>query len=137
MPLDLTFKTSRLFIGYISIFFILALTSISISSALSVSTRIELILVLILLVYCSYKKLLTPRITGLKFSADESWELWLDNQKPVAVKLYGECIVMHYLIWLNFKTLKGNTFHLLLLSDSADKESLRLLRIRLRFLKDN
>jgi hypothetical protein len=137
MPLDLTIKPSRHLIVYISILFILALIRISISSALEFSTRFELIIVLLLVTFYGYKKSVTSPVSGLKVLADDDWELRLENQAPVAVKLYGECIVTHYLIWLNFKTLSGSKFYLMLLRDSANKDDLRLLRIRLRFLQQN
>lgn len=134
MPLDLTLRTSKIFFAYILILFILAFVSVLISSALSISVRVMLIIILIFLTRYLFTRLILTNITGLSFTRDEHWQLRRGTQKDITAELYGECIVTHYLIWLNFITSEGAKIHLLLLSDSADKEMLRLLRIRLRFL---
>lgn len=61
------------------------------------------------------------------------WTLHFDDQSSYEVELYGENIVVHFLLWLNFSSASGQKFHLLLFSDSMEKEDLRVLRTRLRF----
>lgn len=77
-------------------------------------------------------------ITKISLSAEDKWKIKNNNQ-TFEVELQGECIVTRFFIWLNFTTCNSfgrkKVFHLLLLSDSAEKDLLRQLRARLRFLK--
>lgn len=86
------------------------------------------------------RKLKTNKITSLKLSAADEWIIGINNTKSYEVELSGECIVTYFLIWLNFTTSncfdRKKVFHILLLPDSADKDLLRQLRVRLRFLKN-
>ena len=81
------------------------------------------------------------KITSLKLSGDDKWEIEINNAHSLDAELQGECIVTYFLIWLNFTSSNSfdrkKVFHLLLLADSADKDLLRQLRVRLRFLKQN
>ena len=82
----------------------------------------------------------TKRVTSLRINGSDEWELEVNNKQHFEVELYGECIVTYFLIWLNFTTSnidgKMKKFHILLLPDSADKDLLRQLRVRLRFLSN-
>jgi hypothetical protein len=85
-----------------------------------------------------YKKLKYKHVNQLRLNNIGEWELELKNKKRFDVELNGECIVTHFLIWLNFSVIntaeKKKIFHVLLLPDSLDKDLLRQLRVRLRFL---
>ena len=82
----------------------------------------------------------TNQVTCLFLNKDNEWELQINNKQRYKVELNGECIVTYFLIWLNFSSRniwgKEKTHHILLLPDSADKDLLRQLRVRLRFLKN-
>lgn len=86
------------------------------------------------------KKQKVNQVTSLKLNSVDEWELETNNKESFEVELSGECIVTYFLVWLNFKTcnsgVKNKRFHVLLLPDSADKDLLRQLRIRLRFLSN-
>lgn len=86
-----------------------------------------------------FKKMHLNKITALNLSAGNEWKVEINNKQEFNVELYGECIVTYFLMWLNF-SVKDNDgihqkFNVLLLPDSADKDLLRKLRVRLRFLK--
>ena len=85
-----------------------------------------------------YKKLKYKTVNQLRLNSIGEWELELKNKKRFDVELKGECIVTHFLIWLNFSVIntdeRSQTFHILLLPDSSDSDLLRQLRVRLRFL---
>ena len=78
----------------------------------------------------------TPRVSKLVLKEDSSFEIISKNKERFEVELSGECIVTSFLIWLNFSLCNNENsnkkFHILLLPDSADKEQLRQLRVRLR-----
>lgn len=132
MPLDLKLKPSRTLLGCFFLLLFLSVFSIFLSSALSIATRVALFVILILYSYYIYPRLTVPEVTTLYMKADNSWELSTRRGELVSVELYGECIVTYLLLWLNFRTLTGEKYHLLLLRDSAEQEGLRLLRARLR-----
>lgn len=139
MPLDLAVKTSKIFNTYLGVVFILSLISIFVLNSLSLILQIFLFSLLLMMVVFILKKEKTNRITSLKLNKDEKWELEINKEKMLDVELSGECIVTYFLIWLNFKDVgnkgKSKVFHLLLLPDSSDRDLLRQLRVRLRFLK--
>ena len=85
-----------------------------------------------------FKKQKIYQITSLKLNSVDEWELETNNKESFTVELNGECIVTYFLVWLNFTTCNSfgrkKVYHLLLLPDSADKNLLRQLRVRLRFL---
>lgn len=86
------------------------------------------------------KKQRINKITRLKLSGDDKWEIEINNTQIYNAELHGECIVMYFLVWLNFMTCNGfgkkKIFHIVLLPDSIDKNLFRQLRVRLRFLKN-
>ena len=135
-PLDLALKPSKIFYIYLRIIFILALLSVLISDALSLNVRLLLLFIAAAVFFLIFKKNSKQHISRLYLSNDE-FQL-TQNNKSYAVELYGECIVTYFIIWLNFKTTDTNVhnkkFHLLLLMDSAEKDLLRQLRARLRFM---
>lgn len=138
MPLGLIIKKSKLFYLYIFFVFILSVISISISSLL-LSEKIVLLAILLIVSVFYFKKMLLNKITALKLNGGNEWKVEINNKQELNVELYGECIASYYLMWLNF-SVKDNDgmqkkFHVLLLPDSADKDLLRKLRVRLRFLK--
>lgn len=141
-PLDLTLKTSKLFYFYLSVIFIFALLSVYISDALSLNIRLLLLFLVIFSIVIIILKNLRLKISHLHLSNDE-FQLTVNNKRH-SVELFGECVVTYYIIWLNFKTTNienNKKFHILLLMDSAEKDLLRQLRARLRFMsfsdKDN
>lgn len=77
-------------------------------------------------------------MTKISLNGEDKWEVE-SNNNLFEVELEGECIVTSLLVWLNFKTCSyvngKKNFHILLLSDSVEKDKLRQLRVRLRFLK--
>ena len=78
------------------------------------------------------------KVTSIALSASNEWKIEINNNQIYDADLQGECIVTYFLIWLNFKTYNSfgqkKEFHTLLLPDSVDKDLLRKLRVRLRFL---
>lgn len=86
------------------------------------------------------KKQRINKITSLKLSRDDKWKIEINNTQIYNAELNGECIVMYFLVWLNFTTCnsfgKKKIFHIMLLPDSIDKHLFRQLRVRLRFLKN-
>ena len=137
MPLDLVVKSSKIFSLYFYLIFIFSIISIFISS-LSLSVQLLLLVLLFVVAVLTFKKQNLNKVTSLKLSGTDEWEIEINNKERYAVELYGECIVTYFLIWLNFTTSNSfgrkKVFHVLLLPDSADKDLLRQLRVRLRFL---
>ena len=86
-----------------------------------------------------FKKQKINKIVSIKLSSNDEWEIEI-NKQYFNVELHGECIVTHFLVWLNFISFNSfgrkKIFHILLFPDSMDKDLLRQLRVRLRFLKD-
>ena len=142
-PLDLALKPSKIFYIYLSVIFTCALLSAYISDALSLNIRLLLLVIVIAGFFLVIWKNSNQRISRLHLSNDE-FQLTV-NDKRYSVELFGECIVTYFIVWLNFKTIDTNDnnkkFHVLLLTDSAEKGLLRQLRARLRFMsfsdKDN
>ena len=87
----------------------------------------------------TYKSQKYNQVNRLKVNNDGEWELEVNNKIYSDLELGGECIVTNFIIWLNFSAKnikrKRKIFHVLLLPDSSDKDLLRQLRVRLRFLK--
>lgn len=139
MPLDLTVKPSKIFNIYLHCVFFFSTVSLFISTSLPLSFRLLLFVVLLFATVLIFKKQKTNQITSLKLNSIGEWELETNNKEMFEVELSGECIVTYFLIWLNFKTCnserRSKCFHVLLLPDSADRDFLRQLRVRLRFLK--
>ena len=137
MPLDLIVKPSKILNFYLSFILLFSLVSIFISS-LIVSVKLLLFVILLCFVFFSIKKENINKITSLKLN-NETWEIEV-NYEMFDVELYGECIVTYFIVWLNFTECnrfgKKKQFHILLLPDSADKDLLRRLRVRLRLLKN-
>ena len=136
-PLDLVVNESKILNIYLYLIFVLSLISIFISS-LSLSVQLLLCIVLFVFSVFTFKKQNLNKIISLRLSRDDKWEIEVNN-KNIDAELYGECIVTYFIIWLNFTTCnkfgKVKTYHILLLPDSSDKDLLRRLRVRLRFLK--
>lgn len=137
MPLDLAVKSSRIFYSYLIIVFLFSFVSVFISSLL-ISLKLLLVVLLIALVIFVVKKQKLNKIISVKLSSNDEWKIEINNNQSFDVELQGECIVTYFLIWLNFTTCNSfgrqKVFHVLLLPDSADKDQLRKLRVRLRFL---
>ena len=139
MPLDLAVKPSKIFSLYLCCLFSFSTVSIFISTSLPLITRLLLFVILLFLTILIFKKQKVNKVTSVKLNSVDEWELETNSKENFEVELSGECIVTYFLVWLNFTTCKSEerrkNFHLLLLSDSADKDLLRQLRVRLRFLK--
>jgi len=139
MPLDLAVKPSKIFYSYLIIIFLFSFVSVFISSLL-ISVKLLLVVLLIALAIFVVKKQKLNKIISIKLSSNDEWKIEINNNQSFDVELQGECIVTYFLIWLNFTTCNSfgrqKVFHVLLLPDSADKDQLRKLRVRLRFLKD-
>ena len=138
MPLDLVVKPSKIFNIYLYCIFFFSAVSIFISTSLPLSLRLLLFVFLLCVTVLILKKQKTNKITSLKLNSVDEWELETNNKESFTVELNGECIVTYFLVWLNFTTCNSfgrkKVYHLLLLPDSADKNLLRQLRVRLRFL---
>ncbi len=138
MPLDLEIKSSKIFYSYLAIIFLLSSVSVFLTS-LIISMKFFLTFLLIVSAIFIVKKQKTNKIVSIKLSSNDEWEIEI-NKKYFNVELHGECIVTHFLVWLNFMSCNSfgrkKIFHVLLLPDSMDKDLLRQLRVRLRFLKD-
>lgn len=138
MPLDLIVKPSRLFSLYLYLVLFFSVISIFVAS-LSVAVQFFLLSGLVLSFVVLLNNYNINKVTSFKLSTDDDWEIEINNKNTLDAELCGECIVTSFLVWLNFKTCKdgeNKRYHLLLLPDSADKELLRRLRVRLRFLKN-
>lgn len=141
MPLDLIIKPSSIFHTYYIVIFLFSIISVFILTALPLSLKLLLFLLLLFIGH-TIKKQNFERIVFLNTNAIGEFEIETNYHECYEAKLTGECIVTYFLIWLNFSvnTIDGKKkiFHLLLLPDSADRDLLRQLRVRLRFLlKDN
>ena len=138
MPLGLIIKKSKIFYSYLVIIVLLSLVSIFLTS-LSINIKFLLVFILIALVIFAFKKQKLNKISAINLSSNDELEIEI-NKRYFNVELHGECIVTYFLVWLNFKSCNNfgrkKIFHVLLLPDSADKDLLRKLRVRLRFLKD-
>ena len=139
MPLDLVVNDSKIFRFYLALIFLLAFVSVFIS-ALDLSVRIVLCVILLFLSYLYFNQKSVNKVTSLKLSKDDKWELEIDCKHNLEAELQGECIVTYFIIWLNFTVVtrlgRKRQFHVLLLPNSADKNLLRKLRVRLRFLSE-
>ena len=137
MPLDLAVKNSKIFYFYIFFIIFFSLVSVFISSLLA-SVKLLLLIALVIFVFLSIKKQKMNKVTSITLSASNEWEIEINNNQIYDAELQGECIVTYFLIWLNFKTYNSfgreKEFHALLFPDSVDKDLLRKLRVRLRFL---
>ena len=140
MPLDLKVKPSKLFNLYLLVVFIFSFVGIFLSS-LPLSIQLFLCVTLLFCFTFILKKKNSNKIISLKLSRDDKWKIELNNHQCFDVELEGECIVTFFLVWLNFSTYdnfgRKNIFRLLLLPDSIDEDSIRRLRVRLRFLSGN
>ena len=139
-PLDLALSPSRIFYTYLVVIFVCASIGVTISEGLPVTYRLGLFILLLISFSIWLKYNLALNVINLKVNEKFEWQIESKDNEHLEVELYGECIVTHFLIWLNFSTVstdaKKKKFHILLLSDSADKDLLRQLRIRLRFLNN-
>lgn len=89
------------------------------------------VLLLIFLVF-QHIKFKNTRITQVDISSESQYKITV-NSEVIDIVLFGECIVTSFMIWLNFKDEKNKKkYYLLLLPDSATRNELRQLRIRLR-----
>jgi len=108
----------------------------------SLSLNVQLLCFTLLLI--SYVRFISSKnhktISHLSNTAESGWKITV-NDHLYQAELVGECIVTSVLIWLNFSCVvddgRKNTFRVLILPDSADKDVLRQLRVRLRFVKEN
>ena len=138
MPLDLIINESKIlnFYFYLIVFF--SFISIFISS-LSLSIKILFCIILLVSIIFSFKRKSLSKVTSLRLDNDSKWKIEVNNELLDA-ELYGECIVTYFVVWLNFTVCnsfgKKKQFQVLLLPDSTNKNSLRMLRVRLRFLKN-
>ena len=139
MPLDLAVNHSKIFDAYLVSIFLLSLVSLFMSS-FSISLQLFLIIPVLIVAIIIVKKQNLNIISSIKLSGADEWKIEINNKEIREAELYGECIVTYFIIWLNFTTSNRfgtkKTFHLLLLPDSADKDLLRQLRVRLRFLSN-
>ncbi|MDH5395375.1 MAG: hypothetical protein OEW97_03810 [Gammaproteobacteria bacterium] len=122
---------------------IYSLAIFSLFFLVSFPTPIRLSLLFALIIYSIYlidysRK---NKILQLRLKPDDSFELVTSDDRLYSGSLYGECIVTRFLVWLNFSVTADNIkykhFHLLLLTDSAESEVLRQLRVRLRLMRKN
>jgi len=138
MPLDLAVKPSKIFYSYLLAIFLLSSLSLLGLTSLPVILHLVLFVVLIIMTLVIVKKTQSQQISFLRLSSKDEWSIKINDHNISDVKLSGECIVTYFLVWLNFSTCNSfgrkKVYHLLLLPDSADRDLLRQLRVRLRFL---
>ena len=139
-PLDLALSPSGIFYIYLIVIFVCSSIGITLSEALPVTYRLGIFILLLISFSIWLKYNLALNVINLKVNEKFEWQIESKDNESLKVELYGECIVTHFLIWLNFSTIsvdaKKKKFHVLLLPDSANKDLLRQLRIRLRFSKN-
>lgn len=138
--LDLTLKPSRLFFFYITGIFLCAVISLFFYNSLSLNVQLFCFALLLLSgtrIIANKNNKILSHITN---TSESGWEITV-NDHLYQAELVGECIVTSVLIWLNFSCVvddgRKKTFRVLILPDSADKDLLRQLRVRLRFVKEN
>ena len=144
MPLGLDpglkINNTSLYYIYLGSLFLCSLISILVLSSLAMSLQLLLFIALLVMTFFILKTEKNNQVTAIKLNKDDDWEISINHSGFVSAELIGECIVTYFVVWLNFSTMDKNgkkkTFHLLLLPNSADKELLRRLRVRLRFLKN-
>ena len=140
MPLDLVVRPSKLFQYYLVSLALLSFLSFIIPTSLPLSLRLLLFVAILLLVLGLFKRQKSYRVTAISLNSECDWKIEVNKKNYDDVELTGECIVTSFLIWLNFKIIDSEgekkLFHILLLNDSADKNLMRQLRVRLRFLTD-
>ena len=140
MPLDLAVKPSKIFYSYLLAIFLLSSLSLLGLTSLPVILHLVLFVVLIIMTLVIVKKTQSQQISFLRLSSKDEWSIKINDHNISDVKLSGECIVTYFLVWLNFSTCNSfgrkKVYHLLLLPDSADRDLLRKLRVRLRFFKN-
>jgi len=140
MPLDLAVKPSKIFYSYLLAIFLLSSLSLLGLTSLPVILHLVLFVVLIIMTLVIVKKTQSQQISFLRLSSKDEWSIKINDHNISDVKLSGECIVTYFLVWLNFSTCNSfgrkKVYHLLLLPDSADRDLLRQLRVRLRFFKN-
>lgn len=140
MPLDLAVKPSKIFYTYLIVVFLLSSLSLFVLTSFPVTLSIILFFILIIMTVVIFKKTQSQQISLLRLNSNDEWSIEMNKQKVSDVKLSGECIVTYFLVWLNFSTCNSfgrkKVYHLLLLPDSADRDLLRQLRVRLRFFKN-
>ena len=137
MPLDLAVNNSKIFCFYLFFIIFFSVISVFISSLL-LSVKLLLLAALVIFVIFTIKRQKMNKVTSITLSGSDEWKIEINNNQIYDAELQGECIVTYFLIWLNFKTYNSfglkKEFHTLLLPDSVDKDLLRKLRVRLRFL---
>jgi len=138
MPLDLAVKPSKIFYSYLLAIFLLSSLSLFGLTSFSVFLSLILFFILIMMTLVIVKKTQSQHISFLRLNSKDEWSIKINEHNISDVKLSGECIVTYFLVWLNFSTCNSfgrkKVYHLLLLPDSADRDLLRQLRVRLRFL---
>ncbi|MCW8899458.1 MAG: hypothetical protein OQK75_03670 [Gammaproteobacteria bacterium] len=138
LPLALVVKDSKIIYAYLILIFLFSMVGIFISS-LMLLLQLLLVVLLIVMTVLIFKIQRVNKITRLKLSRDDKWQIETDNRQHFDAELQGECIVTYFLVWLNFTTCNSfgrkKVFHVLLLPDSVDADLFRQLRVRLRFLK--
>lgn len=141
MPLDLAVKPSKIFYSYVAAVFLLSSLGLFALTSLPVIIIVVLFISLIIMTLAIIKKTQLQQISFLRLNSKDEWSIEINKRKIDDVKLSGECIVTYFLVWLNFSTCnrfgRKKVYHLLLLPDSTEKDLLRQLRARLRFLKSN
>ncbi len=138
MPLDLTVKPSTLLYFYLMVLFVLSFLAIFFTSLPWVLILFLVVSIFIVAVY-ELKKAQANHISSLTLSNTDEWKIEINHHQVRHAELQGECIVTFFITWLNFVTYnrfgRKKVYRLLLLPDSADRDLLRQLRVRLRFLK--
>ena len=79
------------------------------------------------------KRFLLPEDACFKLDRHDRWQLLQDNRAPVELSLLPGALVHPKLIALCFREPDGRTRYCVLTHDNLDRQTLRRLRVRLRW----
>ena len=79
------------------------------------------------------KRFLAPEHACFKLDRHDRWQLLQDDREPVELRLLPGALVHPKLIALCFREPDGRTRYCVLTHDNLDRQTLRRLRVRLRW----
>lgn len=75
------------------------------------------------------------KIISIKYKGDDLWILELNSRSYLKTRLLSNYYVTPWLLVMNFKSVHGKKYPVVLLKDRADKDVLRQLRVLLQQMK--
>ena len=79
------------------------------------------------------KRFLSPENLCFKLDKNDQWQLLRDNREAVGLRLLPGALVHPQIVALCFKEPSGHTRYCVLTHDNLDRQTLRRLRVRLRW----